>query len=147
MLNNPKFNAFEDFEVPAQRAWVIEWEDQALNSDASYDLIVTGKYSAKNLIDTDGKLKAKAGKTALVWLFAGATVGFANQGIASSVQFTSKSADERPPIQLPSWIAPTIVGLLITLLISWVIIDAIFGEPDAHWQKAAEELKRPNKSK
>ena len=143
LSGNPRLNPFEDYVVPDKRAWVIEWAGGAEGSGGQHQLTVSGKYVARNATDEDGRLSARPGQTASVWLYPGATVGFANQKVIDSVRLRQESDSARPPFQVPRWLAPTIIAGAIIAALSWMVIDTLFGETDEHWQRAAEELKRP----
>ena len=132
--------------VPDGRAWVIEWAG-GMEPVKQHQLTVSGRYVARNVIDEDGRISVRPGQTASVWLYPGATVGFTNQGVVDSVRFRQEPDSARPPLQLPRWLAPTIIAGAIIGALSWMIMDSLFGETDEHWQRAAEELKRPQTSR
>ena len=132
--------------VPDGRAWVIEWAG-GTDSGRQHQLTVSGRYITRNVTDEDGRISARPGQAASVWLYPGATVGFTNQEAIDSVRFRQEPDYARPPLQLPRWVAPTIIAGAIIGALSWMIMDALFGETDEHWQRAAEELKRPESNR
>lgn len=146
LFGDPKFNPYEEFVVPDRRTWMIEWSQTKDGSRNPFDLVVTGQYIARNVSDNDGKLKVKANKTASVWLYAGATVGFANQAVADASSLEIMADTVRPPFKLPDWFMAACISLIITATVTWMIFEALTGEPHEHFEKAAEELKRSDPS-
>ena len=96
-----KFNTFEGFLVPERRTWVIELSDPSDGSGKASDLIVRGKYVARNATKKGGQLKAKPNKIASVWLYEGTIVEFTNQAVVDSARLEVYADTVKPPFKLP----------------------------------------------
>ena len=138
-----KFNTFEGFLVPGRRTWVIEWSDPSDGSGKASDLIVRGKYVARNVTKKGGQLKAKPNKIASVWLYEGTIVEFTNQAVVDSARLEVYADTVKPPFKLPDWFAPVVAGATIIIAVAWMVLDATTGDTHEYWENAAEELKRP----
>lgn len=137
-----KFNTFEDFLVPDRRTWVIKWNNSQDDTSGACELVIKGKYIARNVTGKGGQIKAKPNQIASVWLYAGTTVGFSNQAVVDSAKLEVYADTVKPPFKLPDWFTPIAGVLLIILIVVWIVQDALTENTHEHWENAAEELKR-----
>ena len=131
--------------MPDRRTWVIEWSSPEDATGGGCDLTIEGKYVGRNVTGKGGQLKAKPNQIASVWLYSGATVGFANQGVADSAKLEVYADTVKPPFKLPDWFTPVAVALTIIFSVVLMVKDALTENTHEYWENAAEELKRPEK--
>ena len=84
---------------------MIEWSNPSDESGWASDLIVRGKYVARNVTQKGDQLKAKPNKIESVWLYEATIVEFTNEAVVNLVRSEVYADTLKPPFKLPDWFA------------------------------------------
>ena len=122
---------------------MVEWINPSDGSGKASDLIVRGKYVARNVTKKGDQLKTKPNKIEFMWLYEGTIIEFTNEAVVNSVRLEVYPETLKPPFKLPDWFAPLVVGTAVTIAVGRNGARRSYGRRSRILGKRRREIKAP----